>query len=110
MIPITNGPPVELHPMLRAVSRPYAPLVCRYFRRYSTETADVDDLVRFVRDHDERATEPDRVDILLHHVTLPALAAAGALDYSSGDTVRYLRPDLVEPWLDNVSGDGGGRN
>lgn len=62
--------------------------VLRYFRRQSTEVATIDDLATFVQNQSE--TDEARVDVYLHHVTLPRLADDGHIEYDArSNTIRY---------------------
>lgn len=108
MTPTTSvDTPDELDNVLSTLSHRHSRAVCHYYRFYSAEVASVDDLVQFISEYDERATDKNAVEVRLHHVALPKLADAGFIDYDPrSETVRYREPEPVEMWLDHVVEEG----
>ena len=93
--------------VLKTLSHRHARVVYHYLRYHPVEVASVDDLVHYVPEHDEQATEEHSVEIHLHHATIPNLADAGVIEYDPrSETVRYREPGPVEAWLDHVVEEG----
>ena len=95
--------PDEVANVLRPLGHRHSRAVCHYFRFYSTEVASVDDLVQFISEHDERATDKHAVELRLNRAILPELANAGFIDYDPRrETVQPREPEPVDAWLDHV--------
>ena len=100
--------PDEIDTVLSSLTYRHSQAVCNYFRSYSTDSASVDELVQFTLEQGDGDTDEQRVEIYLHHATLPKLVDAGFIDFDPrSKTVRYRDPEFVESWVDHVVEEGG---
>lgn len=89
---------------LSVLAQKHCRFVLYYFEESSETVSDIDDLAAYLRSRDE--TADDTVTRTLHHATLPALAAVGAIDYDPRNgTVRYRGHSTLEKWLSHIAAD-----
>lgn len=80
--------------------------VLQYASENPTDVATLGDLAEFVCTREE-TDDRTRVEISLHHSTLPKLADAGLINYDArSKTVRYRATVPIEGWVTAV-GEGG---
>lgn len=84
--------------VLSSLSSEYRRQVVAYFVATDDTVVSLSDVAEYVRaEHDDEGVALEEVTIQLHHVALPKLAAAGALDYDArSKTVRYHGESALE--------------
>jgi hypothetical protein len=92
--------PGDADQLLTALADRTSREVLAYLTASPTETATVEELVDVVTDRDDGSSCEERAEVVLHHSTLPKLAATDVLDYDADDrTVRYRGDPALEAML-----------
>lgn len=77
--------------------------VVYYLEKTDEGIASFDHLAGVVLDHEEEATESERVDSILHHRTLPHLQDAGIVEYDRrSGAVRYRADAIPDALLECI--------
>lgn len=59
----------------------YRRQILAFFDESGRKRADLDELVDHLRAQHDETSDPDRLAVILHHKTLPALTVAGFIEY-----------------------------
>jgi|GEM_PF-497234 len=91
--------------LLELVAHQHRRDLLRYVTRSTDTTAEIDEVTTHLLErHAERTSDqPDRdqLELLLHHIHLPKLTAAGIIEYDSrSNELRYRRHARLETLLD----------
>lgn len=90
----------EVDELVAVLSETRRRTVLEYLRDAPAETVPLEDLARELAGRD---APDDETRIVLHHVTLPALARTGVVDYDADrHTVTYRGDEPVETLLEEV--------
>ncbi|MFA9418207.1 hypothetical protein [Natrinema sp. HArc-T2] len=98
-----DSPPVDV--LLELVAHQHRRDLLRYLIRSTDTPTAIDEVTTHLLERYAEGTseQPDRdqLELLLHHIHLPKLTAAGIIEYDSrSNELRYRRHDRLETLLD----------
>ena len=91
--------PHSLDSLFKLLSDHHRRLLLQYFLHQETATATLDDLVRYISQHDDETTD-EHIRLQLTHTHLPMFIDYGVLEKEQQDkTVSYAGSDQLESLL-----------